>query len=62
MRNGRLLPGISVLNGKIYVCGGEQDCEILSNCEVYDPAEDTWSELASMNIPKCEFGMCSLNG
>ena len=51
-----------MLNGKIYVCGGEQDCEILSNCEVYDPAEDTWSELAAMNIPKCEFGMCSLNG
>ena len=62
MRNGRLLPGVSVLNGKIYVCGGEEDCEILSHCEVYDPHKDAWSDMASMNIAKCEFGMCSLNG
>jgi hypothetical protein len=52
MMIGRILPGISVLNGKIYVCGGEVESRILANGEVYDPNEDTWSPMASMNIPR----------
>ncbi|XP_059094081.1 actin-binding protein IPP-like [Tigriopus californicus] len=62
MRVGRILPGIAVMNGLIYVCGGEVDSKILANGEVYDPNEDTWTEMASMTIPRCEFGMCSMNG
>lgn len=42
MTIGRILPGIAVLNGLIYVCGGEVDSQILANGEVYDPNEDTW--------------------
>ncbi len=60
MRVGRILPGIAVLNGLIYVCGGEVDSQILANGEVYDPNEDEWRVMASMTIPRCEFGMCAL--
>ncbi len=61
MRIGRILPGIAVINGLIYVCGGEVDSQILANGEVYDPKEDQWTEMASMTIPRCEFGMCAIN-
>ena len=62
MKIGRILPGIGVMNGKIYVCGGEVESQILANGEVYDPNEDTWTEMCAMNIPRCEFGMCAFNG
>lgn len=52
MRVGRILPGIAVMNGCIYVCGGEVESQILANGEVYDPNEDTWREMASMTIPR----------
>ena len=57
MRIARILPGIAVLNGHVFVCGGEVDSQILANGEIYDPHEDTWCEMASMTIPRCEFGM-----
>ena len=62
MRIGRILPGIAVLNGLIYVCGGEVESQILASGEVYDPGEDAWAPLAAMAIPRCEFGMCALDG
>ena len=52
MRTGRILPGIAVLNGRVFVVGGEFDSEILANGEVYDPHEDTWAPIASMSIPR----------
>ena len=30
--------------------------KILANGEIYDPHEDTCCEMASMTIPRCEFG------
>lgn len=62
MEIGRILPGISVLNGRIYVVGGEQESQILANGEVYDPQEDMWTNIASMVIPRCEFGLCAHEG
>ncbi|KAL7648711.1 UNVERIFIED_CONTAM: hypothetical protein RMT77_000618 [Armadillidium vulgare] len=56
---GRILPGTAVLNGRIYVVGGEQESQILANGEVYDPQEDAWKSIASMVIPRCEFGLCA---
>ena len=38
------------------------DGQILANGEVYDPHEDAWSDMAAMTIPRCEFGMCALDG
>ena len=62
MRIARILPGIAVLNGRVFVCGGEVDSQILANGEIYDPHEDSWSDMAAMTIPRCEFGMCALDG
>lgn len=62
MEIGRILPGIAVLNGRIYVVGGEQESQILANGEVYDPQEDMWTCMASMVIPRCEFGLCAHEG
>ena len=31
---GRILPGIAILSGQIFVCGGEVDSKILANGEV----------------------------
>jgi len=62
MRIARILPGIAVLNGRVFVCGGEVDSQILANGEIYNPHEDNWSEMAAMTIPRCEFGMCALEG
>lgn len=45
---GRILPGVATLNGRIYVVGGEQESQILANGEVYDPAEDSWAQVACM--------------
>ena len=52
MRIGRILPGIAVLSGRVFVVGGEFDSEILDSGEVYDPHEDTWTAIASMAIPR----------
>lgn len=37
MTIGRVMPGIAVLNGKIFVVGGEMESRILANGEQYDP-------------------------
>ena len=52
MRTGRILPGIAVLNGRVFVVGGEFDSEILASGEVYDPQEDNWAPIASMSISR----------
>lgn len=62
MEIGRILPGIAVLNGNIYVVGGEQESQILANGEVYDPQEDVWTSMSPMVTPRCEFGLCAHGG
>jgi actin-binding protein IPP len=59
---GRILPGVATLNGRIFVVGGEQESQILANGECYYPREDSWSKVASMVVPRCEFGLCALYG
>ena len=34
MNIGRILPGIAIISGRIFVCGGEVDSQILANGEV----------------------------
>lgn len=60
MAIGRILPGCTVLNSKIYVVGGERGSQIFANGEVYDPLSNTWENLPPMNTPRCEFGLCAL--
>ncbi|XP_060661469.1 actin-binding protein IPP isoform X2 [Drosophila nasuta] len=62
MEVGRILPGVSALNGKIYVVGGERGSQILANGEVYDPQNDIWQPIAPMIVPRCEFGLCTMGG
>ena len=37
MRIARILPGVAVLNGRVYVVGGEQESLIMANGEIYNP-------------------------
>ena len=59
---GRILPGIAILSGQIFVCGGEVDSRILANGEVYDPQDDSWTPISNMMVPRCEFGLVAVNG
>lgn len=58
----RIVPGVTSLNGQIYVVGGEEGSDILSSCERYDPQENQWSRVADMMVSRCEFGLCALDG
>lgn len=58
----RIVPGVTTLNGKIYVIGGEQESNSLVCGECYDPLNNQWSFISNMIVPRCEFGLCSLNG
>lgn len=62
MTIGRILPGTTVLNSKVFVVGGERGSQIFANGEVYDPITNTWENLPPMNTSRCEFGLCALGG
>jgi N-acetylneuraminic acid mutarotase len=55
-----------VLNSKIYAIGGMEGLlngEIgVTTMEMYDPATDTWTTKAGMNIKRKYFTACALNG
>jgi len=41
--------GMTALDGKIYVCGGEnENGDALAALWMYDPKSDSWAELSSM--------------
>ncbi|XP_037085880.1 actin-binding protein IPP-like [Pollicipes pollicipes] len=62
MRIARILPGVAVLNGRVYVVGGEQESLIMANGEIYNPQEDQWSNMACMISPRVEFGLAAVDG
>lgn len=62
MEVGRIMPGVAILDGQIYVVGGERGSQILANGEVYEPQNDRWRPVAPMIVPRCEFGLCTLGG
>lgn len=55
MNNGRHQFGMGALNGKIYVCGGDDfgGKGLLSSVETYDPVENVWSPVADLSSPRC---------
>ncbi|XP_076675062.1 actin-binding protein IPP isoform X1 [Andrena cerasifolii] len=61
MSIGRILPGVSSLDGRVFVVGGEMESGITVTCECYDPRNNVWTPLACMEKPRCEFGLCALN-
>ncbi|CAL9228548.1 unnamed protein product [Arabidopsis halleri] len=54
MRVARNYPTATVLNGKIYVAGGCEECISLDCIEVFDPKTQTWDSVASPGTERCE--------
>ncbi|XP_068196174.1 actin-binding protein IPP [Antennarius striatus] len=54
--------GVAVLEGMIYVVGGEKDSMIFDSTERYDPVTKQWGPVASLNFPRCGVGVCSCHG
>jgi N-acetylneuraminic acid mutarotase len=48
MPTARALPGSAVVDGKIYVIGGQSSLGSIAVVEEYDPAADTWTTRADM--------------
>ncbi|ESP05145.1 hypothetical protein LOTGIDRAFT_103262 [Lottia gigantea] len=59
MRNPRSGLGAAVLDGKIYVAGGENDSLIHDSVEIFDPDEKKWTKLGTMTDPRCGLGLCA---
>ena len=49
----------SLADGLLYAIGGYNGCR-LSSGEVYDPARDSWSSIASMEKHRTHFSACVL--
>lgn len=42
--------GVGVLKGLLYAVGGHDGPLVRKSCEVYDPATNTWRQVADMNM------------
>ena len=62
LRHPRSGHGIAVLDGCIYVVGGESDSLIFDNTECFNPATQTWTMVPSMTVPRCGLGVCACDG
>src|SRR5262245_39269774 len=55
-------PAVGVINDKIYVAGGNGPNMDQTELEVYDPAMNTWTQLASMSVPRNHTAGGVING
>jgi uncharacterized protein (TIGR03437 family) len=55
-------PAVGVINDKIYVAGGSGPGMNQNEMEVYDPAVNKWTQLASMNVPRNHTAGGVING
>lgn len=63
MHFGRYNYAGAVMNGKIYVAGGRGDRDsILHSVECYNPVNDEWVKIASMNHQRENFALVELSG
>uniref|UniRef100_A0A8C5QBP8 Intracisternal A particle-promoted polypeptide n=1 Tax=Leptobrachium leishanense TaxID=445787 RepID=A0A8C5QBP8_9ANUR len=53
---------VAVLEGKIYVLGGEKDSMIFDCVECYDPVHKQWTSVSCLNVPRCGLGACACHG
>ncbi|KAM8930522.1 actin-binding protein IPP [Pelodytes ibericus] len=53
---------VAVLNGRIYVVGGEKDSMIFDCVECYDTVNKQWTAVSSMNQPRCGLGVSACHG
>lgn len=42
--------GVGVLKGLLYAVGGHDGPLVRKSCEVYDPATNSWRQVADMNM------------
>ena len=54
--------GLAAIDDKIYAVGGYGFFSQLKSAEVYDPSENTWTDISSMTTERASFGLASLNG
>jgi hypothetical protein len=53
----------AVVAGKVYVPGGRQADGLMTDlCEVYDPKENTWSQVASLPVAISGYALISFEG
>jgi hypothetical protein len=53
---------VGVINDKIYAAGGTGNGMQQTELEVYDPAANTWTNLAPMSVPRNHCGGAVING
>jgi actin-binding protein IPP len=53
--------GVAVLNGLVYVIGGESDSLIFDSAECFDPSNGMWTSTACMTVPRCGLGVCTIH-
>lgn len=52
----RIGVGVAVINRLLYAVGGFDGASRLSSCECYNPDEDEWKTMASMNTVRSGAG------
>ena len=63
MPNERRNHEVAALDNKIYVTGGrDNDQQIMSSVDCYDPDTNSWSQVANMNIARSVHSLVSLHG
>jgi N-acetylneuraminic acid mutarotase len=63
MTSPRASHGCVVLDGKLYVVGGDgPSFQVLDTAEVYDPQTDGWQPLAKMTTTRAAFGLVAVGG
>lgn len=63
MQYGRYNYASAVVGDKIYVAGGKNGRgSYMSSVECYDPVNNTWTEVSSMNRPRAKFALAESNG
>ncbi|HGJ65244.1 TPA: hypothetical protein ENS27_07620 [bacterium] len=62
MPTARGLLSASMVNGKIYVIGGQSDCCFLSTVEEYDPVTNRWTTKADMPTVRYGLSASAMNG
>jgi hypothetical protein len=48
---------VALSDGRILAVGGDNLSQAFSDCEIYDPATNTWSQTGSLNIGRTNFSM-----
>lgn len=61
MKTKRCRLGLAGLNGKLYAAGGYDSLNFLNSVERYDPIENKWEFVASMNIKRSRMALITCN-